>query len=99
MAKSTVRRGWRWTDAASTFSKSLLLLALVAIRVAKDVGIAGLLLWGLFAVQAIRDRLPIKGWAATWILDFHQWATLISYLIFAVLLVWDMIEVHKGPPE
>ena len=99
MAEPRTRRVWEWTDVLPTFSKSILLLLLVAIRVAKDVGIAGLLLLGLFGVHTIRDRLSVPGWAAGWVVEAHEWATIISYAIFAVLLVWDIIDLHKGPPR
>lgn len=99
MTEPRARRIWEWADVAPTLSKSVVLLLLVAIRVAKDVGIAGILLVGLFTVHTIRDRLSVPGWAATWVVEVHEWTTIISYVIFAVLLVWDMIDVHKGPPQ
>jgi len=97
VTKLRTRRAWEWTDVVPTLSKSALLLFLVAIRVAKDVGIAGLLLLGLFAVHTIRDRISVPGWGARWLVEAHEWATIISYGIFAVLLVWDMIDIHRGP--
>lgn len=99
MAEPRTRRLWEWTDVLPNFSKSILLILLVAIRVGKDVGIAGLLLLGLFAVHTIRDRLSVPGWAAEWVVEAHEWATIISYGVFAILLVYDMIDIHKGPPE
>lgn len=99
MSEPGARRAWEWADVTPTLSKSVVLLFLVAIRVAKDVGIVGILLVGLFTVHTVRDRLSVPGWAASWIVEVHEWATLLSYAIFAVLLVWDMIDVHKGPPQ
>jgi hypothetical protein len=99
MTEPRPRRTWEWADVTPTLSNSVVLLFLVAIRVAKDVGIAGILLVGLFTVHIVRDRLSVPGWAASWIVEMHEWATIISYAIFAVLLVWDMIDVKKGPPN
>jgi len=82
-----------------TLSTSVLILVLVAVRIAKDVGIAGLLLLGLYAVHHLRERVSVPGWAAGWLVELHEWATIVSYGIFAVLLVWDMIEIHRGPGE
>jgi len=82
-----------------TFSKALLLLVLAAIRIAKDVGILGLLFVGLWGAEAIRDRVPLAGWVAKWIIEVHQWVTLIVYVIFAALLVWDMVDIHRGRPN
>lgn len=93
------RRAWEWADVGPALSKSIVLLLLVAIRVTKDVGIAGILLLGLFSVHTIRDRLSVPGWAASWVVEVHEWATIISYAIFAALLVWDIIDLHKGPPR
>ena len=99
MTEPRTRRAWEWTDVVPTLSKSILLLILVAIRVAKDVGIAGLLLSGLFAVHIIRNQLPVPGWAVGWLVELHEWATILSYGVFASLLVWDMIDIHKGSPQ
>ena len=96
MAEPRAHRTWKWTDVIPALSQSVLLLVLVAIRVAKDVGIAGLLLVGLFGVHTIRDRLSVPGWAAGWIVEAHEWATITSYGVFALLLVWDIIDILKG---
>lgn len=98
-AEPRARRAWAWSDAIPALSKSTLLLVLVAIRIVKDVGIAGLLLSGVFLVHAIRERLSVPGWAAVWLVELHEWATIISYVIFAILMVYDMIDIHRGPPE
>jgi hypothetical protein len=93
------RREWQWGDVLPTISKSVLLLLMLAIRVLKDVGITALLLWGLSAVQTLRNRFSVQGWAGGWLIELHEWATVVSYGIFAILLVWDIIELHKGPSQ
>ncbi|MCP5245717.1 MAG: hypothetical protein H6937_07145 [Burkholderiales bacterium] len=67
----------------------------VVVIIIKD-GIIVSILWiTLWCFKLLTTFLPIDGWAGEYINNFHSFGAIITFSLFFILFVIDVLELHK----
>ncbi len=65
------------------------------VKLVVDLLVATSLYLGLYFFKLLSDRLPIPGWAGTFIVNLHSVGIVFAFAVFAGLFIIDVIDINR----